>query len=224
MKKGGIVLIAAVIIVLAIPLTLGMFVYWLYNFKIHIFLKIIEVYHYNRIQEVPLALISSDFGSESFVEKVNKVYYNLSSSTAKRMFIKGVKETIKKQIGEAYKLDIRIDDIEFGMEEYEECTVFVSGLRFSGFECKCTDKCPLQLVIYIPEKVVIDCEQEAIERGDESYLYECLEMYCSQKLPLEKCFGEALNITITYFRDTFPFPLVFNGSNFVEKMWFEAYG
>ncbi|MEM5790450.1 MAG: hypothetical protein QXP77_00100 [Candidatus Aenigmatarchaeota archaeon] len=216
MKKGGIFILASVVIVLSIPITIIMFIYWLYTFRIHIFWIITEMYHYNRLQEIPLALISSDFKNESFVEGVNKAYYNFYSVYEVE---ENVNKILKKQVGEAYGLYIRINGMGFHLEEYGDCNVF-SKHSVGDFYCFCTQECPRGgYEVPISDEIVDKCY-------DEENFAECLDSECLKGiLPLRECIGEkSLSKNITYFYDTFPFPLVFNGSTFIEKMWFEAYG
>jgi len=146
-RKGGIFLIGLAVLLGFIGITGGMFIYWLTTFKIHIYQVIIEVYHYNRVQEIPLALISSDFG-KPFVERVNRVYYGFEEGSGLK---NEVEETVKKQLGEACWWKVNIRGIEFESQP-----------------------------------------------GDSA-------------------------ITMIFFNETFPFPLVFNGSNFVTEMRFNAY-
>lgn len=204
-RKGGFVLLG---VVLFIGFTAGSiigFIYWLTHFKIHLYQVIIEEYHYNRIQEIPLATISSDFDGENFVEKVNKVYYGFYSQGEVDSFRSKVKDIVIKQVGEGYGWSLVISNLYFGTERGEECRIVSDQVYDSSKRCICSSECPGH-----PNEPL----------GVASIYDECEEVF-ADKLPY--CLG-SLTINITFFNDTFPFPLVFNGSDkFIARMVFNAY-
>jgi len=204
-RKGGIFLIGLGILLGFIGITSGMFIYWLTTFKIHIYQVIIEEYHYNRVQEIPLALISSDFEGEPFVERVNKASYGFLSQEEFDNFRDTVKNTVIRQVGKAYRWSVDIEDMMFGVQPQEGCRVELwesvytppEGQPRVIYKCKCSEECELA--------------NEFV--GDPP---------CDNFQYLARCMG-SLAINITFFNETFPFPLVFNGSCFMTKMRFNAY-
>ena len=204
-RKGGIFLIGLAVLLGFIGITGGMFIYWLTTFKIHIYQVIVEEYHYNRVQEIPLALISSDFEGKSFVERVNKAYFGFYSEEEKKEFEKGVSEIVTEQVGEGYWWSLSTENVSFSsvLLEIGSCRVIESHPHSVpvGTICQCSDECPNagEIVALFPSYT--SCDKPSI---------------------LARCMG-SLTINITFFNETFPFPLVFNGSCFMTKMRFNAY-
>lgn len=207
-RKGlGILTTGTIILLGALGITVGMFIYWLFTFKIHIFQRIIEEYHYNRVQEIPLTIISSDYEGESFVEKFNKAYYGFYSENEIKNFKETVKSNTTAQVGEAYWWSLIIKDLYFGRYVGEGCTAYRDVLPGTGevpnvYVCICSDKCP---------------------RAGEIAIKDVEDVNCNDSKVLAFCLG-SLTVNITFFNDTFPFPLTFNGGNeFITKMVFNAY-
>lgn len=206
MRRKGVGLLAIGIAILlgGLAITAIMFIFWLFTFKIHIFQRIIEEYHYNRVQEIPLTIISSDYEREGFVEKFNKAYYGFYSQQEIENFKEVVKKNTTAQVGEAYWWYLVIENLRIGKSPYELCRVreIIEKSELPPYEetryCYCSG-CP----IYKKVKA---------------------EIYsCEAVLPLSECLG-SLTVNITFFNDTFPFPLVFNGiDDFIARMVFNAY-
>jgi len=196
MRRKGLLLESGLLLLGSTVITMMLFVLWLLNFKIHIYQRIIEEFHHNRVQEIPLAIISSDYQKEAFVEKINKAYYGFYSEDEIDEFKKVVKDITIAQVGKAYIWEVSIEKYLFSMEE--GCYVIIE--YGSGATCcKCSDECPVKIEYCLPTS-----------------LPPC-------KLTLADCLG-SLTINITFFNETFPFPLTFNGSSkFVTEMRFNAY-
>ncbi len=208
MSKGGAILtFAAIAAIGTLVFFLATLIYFL-NFKVQIFQYIMEEYHYNKVQEIPLALISSDFNKESFVEKFNKAYYGFYSEDEFKDFVSCVRKNITAQVGEKYFLVIRSSGLSFGTPFYEGCRV-VTGTIYGGIkECKCSDECPCHNV---NGEDICPVMSTLVGRN------------CEDVLPVTKCYRSLFVINITYINETFPLPLVFNGTNFTTTMKFEAY-
>ena len=76
-KKGGIG-VAILVAVIAVAIVFGGILYFFFVFKAHATLVARDEYIWNKVQELPLSLLSMDVGEESFVSRMNKVYYELA--------------------------------------------------------------------------------------------------------------------------------------------------
>ncbi|MEM5854585.1 MAG: hypothetical protein QW228_09535 [Candidatus Aenigmatarchaeota archaeon] len=204
MRRKGLLLESGLLLLGSTVITMMLFVLWLLNFKIHIYQRIIEEFHYNRVQEIPLAIISSDYQKEAFVEKINKAYYGFYSEDEIENFKKTVKSNATEQVGESYWWMLNIENLYFGRIYGEGCRVreIIEKSELPPYEetryCYCSG-CP-------------------INKKVKAEIYSCEVV-----LPISECLG-SLTINITFFNETFPFPLTFNGSSkFVTEMRFNAY-
>ncbi|MFH8120422.1 MAG: hypothetical protein QXS37_06475, partial [Candidatus Aenigmatarchaeota archaeon] len=194
MRRKGLLLESGLLLLGSTVITMMLFVLWLLNFKIHIYQRIIEEFHHNRVQEIPLAIISSDYQKEAFVEKINKAYYGFYSEDEIDEFKKVVKDITIAQVGEAYTWEISIEKYSFSKTG---CDVIVWP-EYNLICYKCSDECPVEIEY-------------------------CVDPSLPYELTLADCLG-SLTINITFFNETFPFPLTFNGSSkFVTEMRFNAY-
>lgn len=206
-RKGSLFILAIAVLLGMLSITMLTFIYWLFTFKIHIFEIIIEEYHYNRVQEIPLTIISSDYEGESFVERVNKAYYGFEIGNLKN----SVRETTIQQVGEEYWWSIVIGNLYFGKIAGEDCVVsFDMSIDGRFLYCKCSEGCPLS------GRIVATKDTSIPEIPPQPF-------YCNKPELLVICLG-SLTVNVTFFNDTFPFPLVFNGSDkFITEMMFNAY-
>ena len=197
-------LLGTVFLLLSIPIVIVIFIWWILNFRIHIYVTIIETYHYNRIQEVPLSVISSDFKGESFINGLNKAYFGFFSDNQKTEWKNSIKEIVDKQLGGVRGWNLAIEDIPIGFEE--GCRVMAAEkVRHPVYyvKCKCSDECGER------KGVIVDVVHRASD--------------CFKPENLAKCLG-IWNINVTFFSETYFVPLAFNGSAFSTTMRFNAYG
>ena len=167
-----------------------------YYFKYQITLVMRDQYSWNKFQEVPLNLLSVDIGDESFVSRMNKVYY-FGDGDEKEQLKNEVDNIIKKQIfpvGVApASAEIMIGDIEITHKTPSTLIVpgceIVTGLCSAGVcDCICGNECPLA----------------------GKYLGSVLGGHKCKLLDVYQCLsGEIPKI----YSAMFPFPLVFNGKD-----------
>ena len=173
---------------------LATLIYFL-NFKVQIFQHIIDEYHYNTIQEVPLALISSDIGGEAFIERFNKAYFFGGADGLKDEVTTILKRQFPKLEEKLLTFIIKAGDLDLSTFEFGNpacgCNIYIIG---SGWVCN-------------QECGAYAGKSCSTPTGEPS------EMYCHP----------SLMVNVSYFHGIFPLPLVFNGTNFTTTMRFEAY-
>jgi len=94
MKKKGSIFLSMIMMFVIYLFAVGLVVVFFYFFKFHISITIIDEYRWNKVQEVPLSLLSMDVEGESFVTKVNKIYYKFEPEDK----LDEVKEMVNKQL------------------------------------------------------------------------------------------------------------------------------
>lgn len=94
------IIVGVAIFVFVIVITLTFF----YFFKYHITLVIRDQYIWNKVQEVPLSLFSTDIDGESFINKANKAYYGFND---KGEFMGLIKNIINSTIFYDYNVEYR---------------------------------------------------------------------------------------------------------------------
>jgi len=211
MKKKGFfesMIMMFVIYLFAVALVVVFF----YFFKYHITITMIDEYRWNKVQELPLDLLSVDIDGKPFVSGVNRVHY-LGNNDEKEQFKKGMDDTITNQFfnyltGAEYpfRATIKVDGIEV-ITKYVEST------------------CKLE---------VRDCEEEGIPAEDYCHCYcsdacklKNKQLTVSKREKYMACIGfDVSDCTIrkpVFYSAKFPFPLIFNGTDkFVDELSYEV--
>jgi hypothetical protein len=192
--------------VLACAIAVASVLIFFYVFKVNVDLQMREQYLWNKVQDVPMDLLSMDVEGESFVYRMNKVYYgyeeesNLGSKTSGYIS----KQLIYFLEGPVRPLEavIVIDDISI-VKYLEGCTVNSEAHCEGGdcaYVCKCSAGCSK------PEGDIV---------GSTWMTDTCKEEF------LDKCLYTT-NTRVQYSAN-FPFPLTFNGTDkLVDELSYKA--
>jgi hypothetical protein len=199
MRKGFIEM-GIIASVLCVAIAIASVLIFFYFFNVNVELQMREQYIWNKVQDVPMDLLSVDVDGESFVYKVNKVHYKQADETQLK---NRMGEIINKQLfyffgGATSSLTavIRIEDI-----------VITSSNTYIG-DCKIEQRgsCEFGRKYY--------CSADCIDHPDEylgCYLF-----------PMRPSIEECLTAVIDRYSSTFPLPLVFNGTDqFIVTLSYE---
>ncbi len=195
---GIMVTIGALLFVIVIVLV------FFYFFKFHITLTMMEQYVWNKVQEVPLSLLSMDIGDESFVSRMNKVYY-LGDSDEKEELKNEVDDIVTKQLllgaftRRPYTFLISVCGISLNKEVIEagDCECERLGGIPGGPFYECSAGCgPNEGKDCCVRTIAGDCKAE---EGDVTLCFSTKKIYSGG----------------------FPFPLTFNTINFVDSISYE---
>jgi len=173
-----------------------------YFFKFQITLVIKDQYLWNKIQEVPLDLLSMNLDGERFVCRINKVYY-LGGDEEKKQLREQIEGNISKQLfyfleGAQYPLKAVIYIGEIKITKYLEGCELLEEYQGSGWwKFYCSDDCG--------------------ENAGKGILV--------QSYALKPSLGFCLYMTETpiEYSAKYPFPLTFNGiDKFVDELSYDA--
>jgi len=171
-----------------------------YYFKYQITLVIQEQFLWNKIQEVPLDLLSMTLDGEMLVSKVNKVYYGYGDGSKLKDIIDG---NISRQLfyffeETEYPLKAVINIGGISLSTYlEGCKLLEESCGVNCWKFTCSDKCGSN------EGKYIEVVQYAM------------------KPSLDFCFYTTK--TRIEYSAKYPFPLTFNGTDkFVDELSYEA--
>ncbi len=136
-RKGGIfvsMIILLVIYLFAVAIVLVFF----YFFKFHVTTTVLDEYRWNKIQEVPLDLLSMDIDGKSFVPKMNKVYYKFEPEDE----FKKVRNIVNNQLyfmfgGDAKSMGyiISIGNATVSQSQYPNCGCMPHPLVENLYTC-----------------------------------------------------------------------------------------
>jgi len=202
-KKGdfGASIIVAVV---AVALVFGSVLYFFYVFKVNATLGIRDEYIWNKVQDVPLSLLSVDVDGESFVTSANKAYYDLLD---KIQFQDSVKSIITEQLFYLVGEENRAFGYSF----------FVFGTKideqppdFGGSSCKCDKPQGSSGIV-----VYYGCNNDCIGKEDKNCgFWVGTTDYTDHTI----CFN-----TIEIYESEYPVPLTFNGTDkFVDTMKYKV--
>jgi len=193
---GIIAMIGAYLFVIIIVLI------FFYFFKFHVTVVIQEQYLWNKLQEVPMSLLSMSLDDESFVSRMNRVFYGFDEEEWLRDRIDDI---ILKQVfylyGEIteYPLTfvISINGIQI-TEHLVGCHVYGKDVGPLLDECYCSDECGTNAGKYL---------------GD--------HLNCEWAYSVDLCLYTT-GTRVEYSAE-FPFPLAFNGTdNFIGVISYEV--
>jgi hypothetical protein len=181
-------------------------VVFFYFFKYHITITMLDEYKWSKVQEVPLDLLSIDLNGESFVSKMNKVYYGFYDSSKLR---DETKEYVYNQF--FYSLGGNPKGIIFSVD--------IGNLNIVSAKspCTCNDNrlfgTALQHNRYLCSDNCVDVTGKSL--GGRSC--ETWDTWGRLRGDIKKCvYSES------YYSAGFPFPLTFNGTeNFIDSLNYE---
>jgi len=199
LNEKGSIFIGMIIMVAIYIFAVLVVVIFFYFFKYNISIIILDEYRWNKVQEVPLSLLSMDVDGESFISKVNKAYYNILSDEEKKQFQTDSYSIITNQMFYEYQgippeigFNILIGSVVKITKGDPDCRCLYSSFT-------CSDECP--------EKT----------RGQDC----TITMYPGGP-PLtddKKCFIYGY----IYYSEKYPIPLVFNGTDkFVDVLSYDV--
>jgi hypothetical protein len=211
MKRKGAIFISMIMLLVVYLAACAIVFIFFHFFKYHIIKTVLDEYRWNKIQEIPLALFSMDMDGESFVSRVNRVYY-LGSNNEKNQLKEKIDDTISNQLfyyfeetEYPFRVMIKVDGIEVITKYVEACEIE---------ERDCTTKSP------------------PVPPGKECHCYcsaECPSYSANKKLTTSKV--DEGRCTIHYdisdcvvrkpvvYSAKFPFPLTFDGTDkFVDEL------
>ena len=198
------IVVSIAVFIFVIVIVLSFF----YFFKFQIGLVIRELYLWNKFQEMPLSLLSMDMDDESFVIRMNKVYY-FGTDEEKEEFKNKIDGIVKEQIFPVGVTPATAEIMIAGIAITEEipCTLIVPGCEIvtgicsSGVcDCHCGDECPLPFAGKYLGSVV-------------GFVATCRRTY-----DICECVsGDVPKI----YSARFPFPLTFDGTKFTDELSYE---
>ena len=194
-KKGVAVGAAILIAVIGVAIVFGAVLYFFYVFKAHATLEAREEYVWNKVQEMPLSLLSMDIDKESFVSKMNKVYYSKEDANQ-----------LKTQLNKMIMNQLFYE--WYSTTEYPyKYFINVGGFSFSGAgECACSGPW------HAPVTGEYKCNSDCGVKAGESCSVVVLEGLFGLKAYVpsnRKCYGK----NVTKYGASYPFPLTFNGTD-----------
>jgi len=212
-KKGGLFVSMIILLVIYLFACAIVFVFF-YFFKFHVITTILDEYRWNKIQEVPLSLLSADLDGESFVYRVNKVHY-LGSDAEKNQLKDKINDFLTEQLfhyfpGTEYpfRVIIKVDGIE-------AITKYLTGCRVVEGSCASeTDEFGVSVTM-------CHCYCSADCGYNKN---KCLTYY---KVKQGECWSYSVSGCISreavVYSAKYPFPLTFNGTDkFIDELSYEV--
>lgn len=203
-SKGAI--FTSLFVMLAIYLfAVSLVIIFFYFFKFHITIIMIDEYRWNKVQEVPLSLLSMDVDGEQVVSKINKVYYGFESEDQ----LDEVKGLVNKQLyymyggsqpNMGYSFSVGGASVTESPFPTCGCNYGWNGATFS-FDWHCGGGCP--------------------NDGETCYHW-MYDPYAGQNVQVP---DETMCYVIgrIEYHGSYPFPLTFNGTyKFIETMSYDA--
>ena len=192
-KKGSIFLSMIMLLVVYL-FAVAIVVVFFYFFKFHIITTILDEYRWNKVQEVPLDLFSMDVNGESFVSRMNKIYYGFIDMEPTKIKLRDI---IHKQLFYSYT----------GTKYPYEYFITIGNLSFTGqSDCTCNGK------MFAHFTGAWTCSGGCGLYKDENCAKVWFYIPPSQPIYVpdsSKCFGK----TEAIYNAAYPFPLTFNGTN-----------
>jgi len=192
-KKGDFG-VGLLIVVIGLIFVLGGVLYFFYVFKAHAALEARDEYIWNKVEEVPLDLLSMNIENESFVSRINKIYYGFIDMESTRIKLRDI---IHKQLFYSYTTTL------YPYEYF----ITIGGLSFTG-QTGCT--CNGQMFAHFTGAWT--CSGGCGLYKDENCAKVWFYIPPSQPIYVpdsSKCFGK----TEAIYNAAYPFPLTFNGTN-----------
>lgn len=165
------------------------------QFKYHVSLEIKDEYRWNKVQVVPMNLLTIDVGNESFVSRMNKAHYGFADET---QLLDETHDMLNKQL--YYGLTPGTYPFGYVISISNKT---ISETQFSGCKCK---------LVNLRWRCSNDCAFS--KKGNL-----CEKWVLGNRLPApEKCF----EVGTVYYKASYPFPLTFNGTDkFIDIMSYE---
>jgi len=198
MSKKGLIGEGIVAILLGAGIAIASVLIFFYVFKVDIELQMREHFIWNKVQEVPLDLLSMDVDGEPFVVYANKVYYGLIKD--KNQFRISVHDKINNQI--FYFFEEVGEEHPFSYEIYIfDVLIDEKPAWFDPGGCGCTE---------IEGGLVYLCNDECGAKAGE---------FCGFDVGFDSlCFD-----TVEKYQAEYPVPLTFDGTNdLVDKIFYKV--
>jgi hypothetical protein len=196
---GMMVLIAIYVVIFASILI------FFQTFKYHVWRVLVEEYTWNRVQDMPLSLLSMDVNDQPFVMQMNKIYYGKLPEVQTQQFIDGVRKKV------------------------------ITPQLLSGFDPNEPEKYPFWYVISIggktfSETIAPNCKCKLGDISYGVYWYKCSTECNNLKTGLAgsecwsgapvfrppdietRCLRMAGVVDIAIYNMSYPFPLAFSGT------------
>jgi len=142
-KKG--IIEGLIIVVIGLIFVFGGVLYFFFVFKAHATLEARDEYVWNKFQEMPLGLLSMDIDNESFVSRMNKIYYKFIDMESTRIKLKDI---IHKQLfyfytttEYPYEYFITIGNLSF--TEEADCYCKGGWFAYNTGDWTCSGSCGL---------------------------------------------------------------------------------
>lgn len=198
MKNKGFIEAAIVATVVGVSIAIVSVLIFFYFFKVRVDLQMREQYIWNKVQELPLDLFSANISGESFVSRMNKVYYGFESKNS----LSVVKDIVNRQLFYFYS----------SIPQTMGYTVSVKDITIS--QCP-SPNCKCNPTVIAPTLIWYYCSNQCPKAGEDC----TIETYVGPMPEESKCFY----IGRINYHGTYPFPLSFNGTaNFVDFMSYDA--
>lgn len=202
MSKGGIIIGTLTGIVLGVAIAIASVLIFFYVFKVHVEIQIREQYVWNKVQEMPLDLLSMDIEGEPFVSRMNKVYYEFID-----------KDSFKTEVNDK---TLRQIFYHFETPEYPfEYFITIGNMTLTGSkDCSCDG--PWYAYLTGDFECNIHCGGSIPGRPCGRFLsLNAPFWYPDNSL----CFGKTKKV----YRGMYPFPLTFDGTaNFTNVISYEV--
>lgn len=210
-SKGAIIAGALIGIVLGSSIAIASVLIFFYVFKVNVDLQMREGYFWNKLQEIPLDLFSMSLDDESFVYKMNKVYYLGTDAE---------KEQLRDKID--YILDIQVFNYSKGLQYPLDAVITIAGIELSKqFEgCKieereCEDNDETKCHCYCSSS----CGKNSDTKLSSS---KHKQSDCEKDFDVNECIPYLVETQIKYSAK-YPFPLTFSGTEkFVDELSYDA--
>jgi hypothetical protein len=156
----------------------------------------LDEYRWNKVQEVPLDLLSMDIDRESFISKMNKVFYKkLDEDQLKNKIDKIISDQLFYLTGgvqRPFDISINIGGIKI-TKELPGCTVYEDPMQEGVWTCRCSANC---------------AKPEGTDVGSFDKSGQCAPL-------INLCISSVSSV----YSAKFPFPLTFNGTDkFVDEL------
>jgi len=193
MKKTNKGIFASMIITLAMYVfVIAVVLLFFYFFKYHITMQMWDEYRWNKVQEIPLSLLSMDIDGEPFVARVNKAYYG----------------SLDKKLDELNKIDDIISEQLLSQEGY----IFNAVINITGMRIQASSEgCGCNNCLSSGGSKQCWCSGGCIREGKDCYVGtagsnppDSSHNWCRGLTPI---------IGTRYYSAKFPFPLTFNGTD-----------
>jgi hypothetical protein len=203
-SKGSVIAGFFISLILSAAMAIAAILIFFLIFKVNVDLQLREQFIWNKVQEVPMDLLSMSLDGESFISRMNKVHY-LGDDEEEKQLRDQIDDIISNQLfyyfeGTEYPFTASINIGEISITKYLEGCYCKKTLCYAGVcDYECCDKCP-------EETKGKDCRAAGI-RG-------------LRTPDNSKCLPYDIRVE---YSAKYPFPLTFNGTDkFTDELSYKA--